>query len=164
MAINPTFAWSLAWRVHALLCICQNSSSSPTKLASSETSNWRQNACAGCSRWSASSRRNPMKPFTDSARLSLNQITTQRWSVREAVDGCVRAGIPFIGLWREKVAETGLRESACIVRDTGLHVSSLCRGGWFPAVTAAERQTRLDDNRRAIEEAATLGTDVLVLV
>ena len=53
MAINPTFAWSLAWRVHALLCIWQNSSSSPTKLASSETPNWRQNACAGCSRWVA---------------------------------------------------------------------------------------------------------------
>ena len=105
-----------------------------------------------------------MNSFTDSARLSLNQITTQHWSVREAVDGCVRAGIPFIGLWREKVAETGLCESACIVRESGLRVSSLCRGGWFPAATAAERQARLDDNRRAIEEAATLGTDVLVLV
>lgn len=105
-----------------------------------------------------------MQPFTDIARLSLNQITTQHWSVREAVDGCVRAGIPFIGLWREKVAETGLRESARIVRDAGLRVSSLCRGGWFPAATAAERQARLDDNRRAIEEADTLGTDVLVLV
>lgn len=105
-----------------------------------------------------------MKPFTDLTRLSLNQITTQRWSVREAVDGCVRAGIPFIGLWREKVAETGLQESARMLRDAGLRVSSLCRGGWFPAATAAERQARLDDNRRAIEEAATLGTEVLVLV
>src|SRR5579883_1450982 len=105
-----------------------------------------------------------MAAFTDSARLSLNQITTQRWSVREAVDGCVRAGIPYIGLWREKVAEAGLWESARMVRDTGLRVSSLCRGGWFCAATAAERQARLDDNRRAIEEAAILGTDVLVLV
>jgi sugar phosphate isomerase/epimerase len=102
--------------------------------------------------------------LTDIKRLSLNQITTNRWSVREAVDGCVRAGIPYIGLWREKVAETGLQESACIVRDAGLRVSSLCRGGWFSAGTATERQARLDDNRRAIEEAATLGTDALVLV
>jgi sugar phosphate isomerase/epimerase len=67
-------------------------------------------------------------------------------------------------LWREKVAETGLHESARIVREAGLRVSSLCRGGWFPAATAAERQARLDDNRRAIEEAAELGTEVLVLV
>jgi len=105
-----------------------------------------------------------MKAFTDLSRLSLNQMTTQRWSVREAVEGCVRAGIPFIGLWRDKVAETGLRESARIVRDSGLRVSSLCRGGWFPAATAAERQKRLDDNRRAVDEAVELGTGVLVLV
>jgi sugar phosphate isomerase/epimerase len=105
-----------------------------------------------------------MAALTDIQRLSLNQITTQRWSVREAVDGCMRAGIPYIALWREKVAETGLQESARIVRDAGLRVSSLCRGGWFDAATAAERQARLDDNRRAIEEAATIGTDLLVLV
>lgn len=105
-----------------------------------------------------------MPPFTDLARLSLNQMTTQRWGVREAVEGCVRAGIPAIGLWREKVALTGLHESARIVRDAGLRVSALCRGGWFPAASAAERQERIDDNLRAIEEAATLGTDVLVLV
>ena len=105
-----------------------------------------------------------MKPFTGIDRLSLNQITTQKWSVREAVDGCARTGIPFIGLWRDKVAETGLRESARMVREAGLHISSLCRGGWFSAATAAERQARLDDNRRALDEAAELGTDVLVLV
>lgn len=98
------------------------------------------------------------------ARLSLNQATVQRWSVREAVEGCVRAGIPYIGLWRDKAAATGFQESARIVHDAGLHVSSLCRGGWFSAATPSERQQRLDDNFRAIEEAATLGTKVLVLV
>ncbi len=105
-----------------------------------------------------------MQPFSDIARLSLNQTTTERWSVREAVDGCARAGIAWIGLWRHKVAEAGLTESARIVRDAGLRVSSLCRGGFFPAATATERRARIDDNRRAIDEAAELGTDVLVLV
>jgi sugar phosphate isomerase/epimerase len=103
-------------------------------------------------------------PFKNITRLSLNQITTQRWSVAEAVEGCARAGIPHIALWRDKVAATGLAESARLVREAGLKVSSLCRGGWFNAATAAERQANLDDNRRAIYEAATLGTDVLVLV
>src|SRR5207248_90060 len=69
-----------------------------------------------------------------------------------------------IGLWRHKVAETGLAETARLVREAGLHVSSLCRGGMFPAATAVERRARLDDNRRAVEEAAALGTRVLVLV
>ena len=100
----------------------------------------------------------------DPSRLSLNQKTTNNWGVREAAEGCARAGIGFIGLWRDKVAETGLSESARIVRDAGLRVSSLCRGGMFPAATAAGRRTSLDDNRRAVDEAVTLGTDVLVLV
>lgn len=100
----------------------------------------------------------------DPSRLSLNQKTTNNWSVREAVEGCVGAGIPYVGLWRDKVAETGLAECARIVRESGLEVSSLCRGGMFPASTAAERRSRLDDNRRAVDEALALGTDVLVLV
>ena len=92
-------------------------------------------------------------------RLALNQITTNRWSVREAAEGCARAGIGAIGLWRDKVAEAGGAEAAArAVRAAGLTVSSLCRGGFFTAPGA------VDDNRRAIEAAATLGTDLLVLV
>jgi sugar phosphate isomerase/epimerase len=100
----------------------------------------------------------------DLSRLSLNQKTTNSWDVREAAEGCARAGIPWIDLWRDKVSEAGLKESARIIRDAGLKVSSLCRGGMFPAATKAERAVRIDDNRRAVDEAATLGTNVLVLV
>ncbi len=103
--------------------------------------------------------------MADIGRLSLNQATTQRLSLREAVEACVRAGIPWFGPWRDKVAEAGgATASARLIRDAGLRVSSLCRGGFFPAPTAREREARLDDNRRAIDEAAELGTDVLVLV
>jgi sugar phosphate isomerase/epimerase len=91
-------------------------------------------------------------------------MTVRGWNVREAVEGCARAGFSYVGLWRDRVAETGAEESARIVRDAGLDVSSLCRGGMFPAPTKAERMERLDENRRALEEAAILGTEVLVLV
>ncbi len=97
-------------------------------------------------------------------RLSLNQMTVNQWNVREAAEACVRHKVPGIALWRHKVQEIGVAEAARIVRDNGLCVSSLCRGGMFPAATAAERQERIDDNKRAIDEAAELGTAVLVLV
>jgi len=103
-------------------------------------------------------------PLVNISRLSLNQATTQRWGVREAIDGCVRAGIPSIGFWRDKLAEAGVAATARMARDAGLHVSSVCRGGMFPAATAAERAARIDDNRRAIDAAADLAADVLVLV
>ena len=97
-------------------------------------------------------------------RLSLNQITTQGWSLREAVDGCARAGITFIGLWRDRIAEIGPDAAAALVRDAGLGVSSVCRGGFFVTADAAERARRRADNRRAVDETAALGADTLVLV
>jgi sugar phosphate isomerase/epimerase len=103
-------------------------------------------------------------PAGGGGRLSLNQMTIPGWSVGEAIDGCARHAIRYIGLWRERVAEFGIDASVRAARDAGVRVSSLCRGGWFPAVTAAERRARIEDNRRAIEEARALGTATLVLV
>jgi sugar phosphate isomerase/epimerase len=100
----------------------------------------------------------------DLSRLSLNQATTMNWGMAETIDGCARAGVGWIGLWRHKVAEIGLGETARCMRAAGLRASSLCRGGYFPAASALERQERIDDNRRAVDEAAELGAAVLVLV
>ncbi len=97
-------------------------------------------------------------------RLSLNQKTTEHWSVEEAVAGCVEAGIGWIGLWREPVAATGLEASAEAVRRAGIRVSSLCRGGFFPSATDADWERALADNRAAVDEAVVLGTDTVVLV
>jgi sugar phosphate isomerase/epimerase len=91
-------------------------------------------------------------------RLSLNQWTVRRWGVRQAIEGCLRHGIDAIGLWREPVADLGLTVSAALLKDAGLRVSSLCRGGFF------NQAGWLDDNRAAIDEAATLGAACLVLV
>ena len=89
-------------------------------------------------------------------RLSFNQKTVNRWSMQEALNGCARAGIPYIGLWRDKVAELGVATTAKCLRELDLKVSSLCRGGFFPAHTRRAFEANLDDNRRAIEEAASL--------
>ena len=99
-----------------------------------------------------------------SDRLSLNQATVKHLDLARSVDLCVRHEIPAIGLWRDRVAETGLRQAAATVRAAGLHVSSLCRGGFFTHPDGAARASALEDNRLAIAEAAELGADVLVLV
>lgn len=105
-----------------------------------------------------------MQQLTDLSRLSLNQATTQSWTLKEAVEGCARAGIPWISVWRDKLIEAGVERGVRLVRDAGLRVSSLCRGGFFPAATADERRARIEENRRAVDEAAALGAEVLVLV
>jgi len=103
-------------------------------------------------------------PLKDASRLSFNQATAERASLPDVIEACARAGVPGISLWRHKLAETGVERAAKLVRDAGLWVSSVCRGGMFPAPTASERAARIEDNRRAIDDAATLGAEVLVLV
>lgn len=96
--------------------------------------------------------------MTDLSRFSVNQMTVKQLTLPELVEQCVRLGVPGIGLWREPVQAYGIEATAKLVRDAGLAVTTLCRGGFF---TTAES---LDDNRAAIDEAALLGTDTLVLV
>jgi len=100
-------------------------------------------------------------------RLSLNQATVRHLSLAEAVALCVRHDIPAIGLWRDRVAEAGLDQAAALVRRAGLHVSSLCRGGFFTRAGpegAGGRAAARADNRAAVIEAASLGAHALVLV
>ncbi|MFG1772625.1 sugar phosphate isomerase/epimerase family protein [Nocardia salmonicida] len=94
--------------------------------------------------------------------LSLNTATTKRWTLAEAVDGAARAGLGAVGLWRDRVDEIGVAAAAKLVADAGLRVSSLCRGGFL--TEPGDGRAALDDNRRAIDDAATLGTRELVMV
>lgn len=98
------------------------------------------------------------------ARLSLNQRTCAEWTLREAIDGCVSAGLSSLGVWREPVADVGLETARRWVEESGLRVSSVCRGGFLTMPEGSARQESLDSNRAAIEETATLGAPALVLV
>jgi sugar phosphate isomerase/epimerase len=98
------------------------------------------------------------------ARFSLNQRSIPRWSIPELSQACARAGVGAVGLWREPVAEHGLTATARQMRDCGLRVSSLCRGGFLTAADESGRRTALAENRIAIDEAAALGAGCLVLV
>jgi sugar phosphate isomerase/epimerase len=96
-------------------------------------------------------------------RLSFNQITADPWSLEQVVRNCVDNDVPCIAAWRHKLDGDTVKASA-LIRDAGLRVSSLCRGGWFSAPTADERRQRIADNRIAIEQAAQLEAPVLVIV
>jgi sugar phosphate isomerase/epimerase len=101
----------------------------------------------------------------DTVLLSLNTATVrEQWTLEQMIDGCVRHGIGAIAPWRDQVEACGLDEAARRIKDAGLRVSDLCRGGMFPAADAAGLQANIDDNRRAIDEAVTLDAECLVLV
>src|SRR5690606_6062907 len=94
----------------------------------------------------------------------LNQKTTEHWPLADTLEGCAAAGLEWIGLWREHVAPFGVERVAGMVRAAGLKVSTLCRGGFFPSDTERGWKANVDENLRVLDEAATLGTDTVVLV
>lgn len=91
-------------------------------------------------------------------RFALNSATTKRWPLAGLAAGCAAAGVTRVGLWREEVQEFGVAEAAALMKDSGIAVTSLCRGGFF------HQPGWYDENRRAIDEAAALAAPVLVLV
>ncbi|MEU6848158.1 sugar phosphate isomerase/epimerase family protein [Streptomyces sp. NPDC046716] len=91
-------------------------------------------------------------------------MTVKQLDLPELVAACEELGVRNVGTWRAPVQEYGVEKAAALLRDAGLTVTTHCRGGFLTAVGATERTAALDDNKRAVDEAVTLGTDVLVLV
>ncbi|WP_016908647.1 sugar phosphate isomerase/epimerase family protein, partial [Streptomyces xiaopingdaonensis] len=98
------------------------------------------------------------------SRLSVNQETVAQLSLPRLAEEASAHGVGGVGLWREPVQRYGVEAAAGLFAEHGLAVTSLCRGGFFTVPEGLERRRALDDNRAAIEEAATLGAPVLVLV
>ena len=99
------------------------------------------------------------------ADISLNLATVRKqWGLRDAVAAAARHGFAGVAPWREMVQELGIAESARLFRDSGLRVTGYCRAGLFPAADAGGRQAAIDDNKRAIDEAAAIGAENLVMI
>ncbi|MEO8758804.1 MAG: sugar phosphate isomerase/epimerase family protein [Devosia sp.] len=99
------------------------------------------------------------------SELALNLATIRGgWGLAEAIEGCQRHGVHYISPWRDQIQSIGLDAAARLVRASGVAIEGLCRGGMFPSVTAEGRRAAIEDNFRAIDEAAALGARCLVLV
>lgn len=111
----------------------------------------------------------PAAPVSDLSRLAIHTITHKPWSLRQCVDAFSRRGIRGISVWRNTIdptAQDGItpEEGARILRDAGMSVPALVRGGFFVAADPDKRQAAIDDNKRCIDEAATIGAEMVVLV
>jgi sugar phosphate isomerase/epimerase len=104
------------------------------------------------------------KTITDLNRLCIHTITTKPWAIEESARKFAAAGVKGISVWRDALAGRDIKKTGDLLRNEGLSIVSLCRGGFFPSTDPVKRQVAIDDNRRAIEEAHQLGTDLIVLV
>ncbi len=100
----------------------------------------------------------------DLSKFCIHTITTKPWSIDQAIKNYREAGVKGITVWRDALAGHKIEAVGQRIRDAGLEPVSLCRGGFFPATDKAGRQAAIDDNLKAIDEAAALGTSLIVLV
>ncbi len=100
----------------------------------------------------------------DFSRLCIHTITTKPWSLEEAAKKFSAAGIAGISVWRDTLEGRDIRSTGKMLREYGLQIISLVRGGFFASVNEAKRTDVIKDNLNAIEEAYELGTPLLVLV
>ncbi|MBX3240612.1 MAG: sugar phosphate isomerase/epimerase [Chitinophagaceae bacterium] len=105
-----------------------------------------------------------IKAHTDLSRLCVHTITTKPWDIATAARHYAAAGIKGITVWRDALEGRDIRQTGNMLREEGLSIVSLCRGGFFPAKEKAKRKLAIDDNRKAIEEAVALGAPLIVLV
>lgn len=101
---------------------------------------------------------------TDLSRLCIHTITTKPWNIEEAAKNYAAAGVKGITVWRDALEGRNIRQTGNMLRQEGLDIVSLCRGGFFAGKDAEQRKPAIDDNRKAIAEAAELGAPIIVLV
>jgi len=105
-----------------------------------------------------------MTAIQDFSKLCVHTITTKPWSIDQAAVAYEKAGVKGISVWRDTLSTHGPADTGKLLRDHGLSIVSLVRGGFFPHTTDQARTKAIDDNIIAIDEAAALGAPLVVLV
>ncbi len=106
----------------------------------------------------------PAPPLVDLSRLAIHTMTNKPWSLQQCIDGYATAGLRGLTVWRNVVEDIGAEEAGKLLRSSGLQTIALVRSGFFPAPDSAGRQAAIEDNRLCIEQAATIGAPMIVLV
>ena len=102
--------------------------------------------------------------LTDFSKLCVHTLTTKPWGIEECIKNYTEAGIYAITIWRNVLENKNLKEVRKHLEDSQMKVVSLCRGGFFPSVNQQKRKEAIDDNLLAIQQAATVGAPLIVLV
>ena len=104
------------------------------------------------------------RQLTDLSQLCIHTITTKPWGIEEAAKNYSAEGVKGITVWRDALANRNIKQTGQLLRDHGLTIVSLCRGGFFPGKEKGKRKLAIEDNLKAIDEASELGTKLIVLV
>jgi len=105
-----------------------------------------------------------MNKTNDLSKLCIHTITNKPWDLETAVEKYTSAGVTGITVWRNVLEGQDAFKAGELIRSSGLEIVSLCRGGFFPASDDKGLQAAIDENKQVIDQAASLGAPMIVLV
>ncbi len=97
------------------------------------------------------------------ARISMNELTTYRWSFEEDVQKYARAGIQALAVWRHKLSDFGEEKGVELIADCGLSVASLMWAGGFTGSDGRSHKESIEDAHEAIKVARDLKAGCLIV-
>lgn len=97
-------------------------------------------------------------------RLCVHSMTTKPWSLDDCARHYPANGVHAITVWRHHLEGRDAAGIGSSLRDAGLEITSLCRGGFFPASNTTGLQAAIDENLKIIEQAHALKAPLIVLV
>jgi len=106
----------------------------------------------------------PTRAAPDPARLCVHTMSVRSWSLEECVDALAGAGVRGVSPWVEHVEAAGVDRAARLIADAGLRVPAYVRGGFFVHAGEQAWANAVDDARRLLDDAATIGAESLVIV
>ncbi|WP_245449837.1 sugar phosphate isomerase/epimerase family protein [Rhizobium leguminosarum] len=100
----------------------------------------------------------------DLSRFAINQITTKSWNMPDAIEGYRRQGVSGIAIWRDKMYEYGVKQTARHLRDAGMWIPTFCATAWMNQIDEDGFRSALNENKQVLRDAAEIGAPNVVFV
>jgi sugar phosphate isomerase/epimerase len=100
----------------------------------------------------------------DLTRFAINQITTPKWTMPQAIEGYARQGVHGMAVWRHFLDDYGVGTTVRHLRQADMWVASLCTSAWMNEVEPQAFRRTIEANRRIIDDAAEIGAPCVVMV
>ncbi|MEM6690106.1 MAG: sugar phosphate isomerase/epimerase family protein [Planctomycetota bacterium] len=96
--------------------------------------------------------------------LSVNQLSTLRWTLEEDVVAYREHGFDGIGIYRPKLDEAGIDKAVELLAENEMHVTSLSWAGGFTGSEGIDLELSISDAIAAVRDAATLRASTLLVL
>jgi sugar phosphate isomerase/epimerase len=100
----------------------------------------------------------------DLSRFAINQITTPKWTLPQAIEGYARHGVHGIAVWRHFLDDYGVAATARHLKEADMWVASFCTSAWMNETDPLAFRRTIEANRRIIDAAAEIGAPCVVMV